>query len=259
MRIPVIIPNSNVHWVGGDYDVFSNRILSTLEYNGAGATPNMTFKLPVGKTVYVNWDDGNISTANGAGAGAVIVNNNYAGGGVHTVIFTGDLDVVTSFSWFANVKIQGSSDAFKAWVNLGDGLNIGSTNIITKMSSVAELTSLIQLFYPATFSSGDLIVLENLPNLITLHLRDQKGTGVLTYSQSITIPVALKFIDIDNCTTFTQASLEQFIDDLYTNKENRPAGGVWDSRGCEGIDAGHQTKIDWFAANKSWTVNYETA
>lgn len=258
MRIPVIIPNSNVHWVGGDYDIFSNRILSTLEYNGAGATPNMTFKLPVGKTVYVNWDDGNISTANGAGAGAVIVNNNYAGGGVHTVIFTGDLGVVTSFSWFGDVKIQGSSDAFKAWVNLGDGLNISSTNIITKMSSLAKLSSLLQLFYGNTFSSGDVIVIEDLPNLVTLFLRDQKGAGVLTYSQSITISVALKFIDINDCLSFIQASLHQFIDNLNTNRAARPANGQWDSRGCVAIDVAHQTILDWFAANKAWTVNYET-
>ena len=64
----------------------------TLEWNGAGATGNVFFRLPVGKTVVVDWGDGNTSNVVGAGVGVnVIVTNNYLVNQLHTILMTGDV------------------------------------------------------------------------------------------------------------------------------------------------------------------------
>ncbi len=176
MRIPVIIPNSNVHRVGGDYDVFSNRVLSTLEYNGAGVTADMTFKLPVGKTIYVNWTDGNMDVVNGAGAGNVTINNNYANAGVHKVIFTGHLDAATSFTWDDDAKIQGDLNAFSVWRALV-ALDIETTSISGDGSCLTNLTNLADLLLFSTSVTIDTSTLATMVSLENLWAYLTNATG----------------------------------------------------------------------------------
>lgn len=164
MRIPVIIPNTNVHWVGSDYNVFSNRILSTLEYNGAGVTADMTFKLPVGKTIYVNWSDGNMDVVNGAGAGNVTINNNYANAELHKVIFTGHLDTATSFTWDDDAKIQGDLNAFSVWRALAT-LDIETTSISGGGATLTNLINLVDFFL---FSTSVTINTSTLAKMVSL-------------------------------------------------------------------------------------------
>ena len=158
---------------------------------------------------------------------------------------------------------------------------IGLSNLSTISGDISVLNNFPDLFYISFYSypniTGDISSLSNKSNLTYVYLVNSNCYGDLgfietcnklqrlyvgslngiTYSQNRTIPTDLRYIQLQSC-DISQVDLYRLIDDLYLNKENRITNGNWNSTSCPELDIDHQNKLDWFVANKSWIVSYET-
>jgi len=66
-----------------------------------GKTTSFSMTLPSGKTVYVDWDDGDgDETYNGTGSPQT-VGNTYSGAGTYNCVMTGDIDFITAIQTFS--------------------------------------------------------------------------------------------------------------------------------------------------------------
>lgn len=152
-----------------------------LQWNGNGATGNVFFRLPIGKSCLVTWGDGNTSNVVGAGVGVnTIVTNNYLVNQLHIITISGDVDTVALFQWTTNVKIQGSVGAFTDWLNLAR-LIFSGTSINDNIEKINHLP-LTELSAASTALEGDLLSLNTLNLLTTLAVNN---SAISTYTAGV--------------------------------------------------------------------------
>jgi len=185
----------------------TNNVLFAFATASADLTQSYVVKLPIGKTLTIDWDDGNIIDYAGNNLVNVTVAHNYAGAGTYNIKFSGDFLSLTHLSCYSN-SLTGNISSWSVLTNLiylrcdtnsleGDVSSWSSLTNLTyllcdnnslegNVSGWSALTSLTKLTCYGNSLEGDVSGWSSLTNLTTLTCSsnslegDVSGWSVLT-------------------------------------------------------------------------------
>jgi len=158
---------------------------------------NVTFdiKLPVGKSVTVNWGDGNDDVYNGSGDTAVLCSHTYTTPGV--IYISGDyLDI--TYIEFNDNTIKGDVSNWSELTNLEHLHVFANTDIVGDVSGWSALTNLTHLSLSGADVYGDISGWSALTNLEYLDVNSTFVSGDVSGYSALT---SLTYIDISNNNT----------------------------------------------------------
>jgi hypothetical protein len=148
-----------------------NEDFSSLIYIAtASASQYWTFRLPVGKTMYVYWGDGNASTVSGLGSTNVTVTHSYSDSSDYRIIWGGDYEDLTYI--YSNTDVTGDLSVFANFTSV-TSLQLSNSTITGELSDINELTGLRTLLLYNMPVSGDVSTLSALNfNSLSIQLTD---------------------------------------------------------------------------------------
>ena len=172
------------------------------------------FQLTIGKTIYVRWGDGSISTVNGNGAVDVSAISTYSVTGTYNVDIFGDLDEITKIKILSEINLSGNlkvsllTSLTNLYLQSLPNVSIGTGEI----GSLTSLTYLLLYSLPnATIGTGEIGSLTSLTYLYLQSLPNATiGTGEIGSLTSLTI------LDLSSISSISIGVGENFTDIYIT-------------------------------------------
>ena len=156
-----------------------NRTLPTEAFTFATASADLsqsyTVRLPVGKTLTIDWGDGSEDSYSGNGASSVTVTHTYAGAGSYDIKFKDDYLSLTYLNCNSN-SLTGDVSSWSALVNL-TYLNCYNNSLTGDVSSWYALTNLTYLICSSNSLTGDVSSWSALTSLTYLDCNANSLTG----------------------------------------------------------------------------------
>jgi hypothetical protein len=184
-----------------------NGEFSLATYIYSGAQKSVRFKLPTGKSITINWGDGNNDTINGNGATYVSAGSSYAENGNYNISISGDLFYLTALDISGpgstgdisdyssllsltdlrvyNNSVSGDVSVWSALTNL-TYIEAWNTSVSGDISSWSKLTSLTNIIIQGTSVSGDISSWSTLTNLLQIYASGTSVSGDISSWSTLT-------------------------------------------------------------------------